>query len=787
MLTKCVQEKNIKVLVKFLFPNYPPAQFITPTQERIVRLIAFGEFNRACINAMTRYGKSACVAMGVALYIWLHENKKVAIIAPQEEQASIIRNYIAELIISCPRINGLVDIGRDNTIERLKREASRKRWTFSNGCELRMISAHGDAQRIMGFGADLIIIDEGCLVSREAYAKIVRMLGDDPENAILIELSNPWNRDNKYYDHYVSGRFEVIHVGWETALKEGRITQVFIDEMRQELTELDFTVLYESNFPDQSEDSLIRLSWINEAIRNNFIMDKQAKKIISCDVAEKGADWTVLMWGYEFNGHYQVVDIFHEDISDPMGIANRINDWVKEKGADIINIDCIGIGSGVVSRVRELLKDQKKIRIKACHYGEAPHTPSTDLGKLPTSSKKRFVNKKAEQYFRLAELMRDSLLDIPENNYLKSELMKMKKDKTLSEKYKIVDPEDKSPDFCFLAGTKVLTKTGEVKIEKLNIGDSVITPFGIRKIISKSNRIVKEVSCSKTNRGKYLTATGSHKIYTNETFKYLKDFNNSDKLESGIIKWRLKRLLNIMDESIGFRELVNTTTTTSTMEEVESLEKRKHSIERYGKISIIKKFLKGMMFTTLMEIPQIMILKTLRLLKSINIEGNIKEKGSEKIENYTWKPYKKPKKRQKNGIDQRKDSNGIRNIIRIASKTQDFTKRDAMNVIKNMKQKEKKNLSSVQENAICNTIEQKVNGLKRKFVSFVGMSLSRMHIQKQSFVHQDVLHFPGGVRVYSIEVEKDHVYYADNILVSNSDALCYFTWKDQISGTFCFA
>jgi len=339
----------------------------------------------------------------------------------------------------------LVDIGRDNTIERLKKETSRRRWTFKHGCQLLTISAHGEANRLMGFGADLIICDEAALISRDAWARIVRMLGDDPENSVLIELANPWEIDNKYYDHYVSGRFKVIHIGWEEALEEGRTTQTFVDEMRAELTPIEFTVLYESRFPSEAEDSLFKLDWVNNAV--NVIFPMEGKRIISCDPADKGLDRTVLMYGFVDNGRYKVEEIYSEPISDNMAIANRIIDWTNTKNVNIINIDCIGIGAGVLSRVKEVLRG-KNININACHFGEAPEQISQKLSHLPTSTKKRFRNKKAEQYFRLRALMEDGMIDIPDNIKLRSELMKMKWERGPSEKIRIIDPEDKSPDFA---------------------------------------------------------------------------------------------------------------------------------------------------------------------------------------------------------------------------------------------------------------------------------------------------------------------------------------------------
>jgi len=444
-LFRLIKERKIAELCKKIFPGVPSAQNMTPMQEEIIKAIVYNDDKRLCINAMTRYGKTQCVALATAIYILYRRNKKIALIGPTRDQTEIIRNYLAELIVRCDFLAKLCDIDRGNDINRLQRESSRKRLTFKNGCEIRTLSAHGEAEGLMGFGADVVIKDESALIGKEANAKIMRMLGDDPENAILIELSNPWTKDNMYYEHYISGRFKTIHVGWEIALDEGRVTQTFVDEMKEELTPIEFCVLYESNFPDEGEDSLFRFDDINKAIDKNF--DDGGVKVISCDPADKGLDRTVLMWGYEKDGKYKVKDIYSEPISDNMNIANRIINWVETKGANIINIDCIGIGVGVVSRVKEVLRG-KNIQINACHFGEAPEQISTKLGQLPTSTKKRFVNKKAEQYFRLKELFIDEMVDIPDDRKLKKELMLMQWDKTLSEKIKIVDPEDKSPDFA---------------------------------------------------------------------------------------------------------------------------------------------------------------------------------------------------------------------------------------------------------------------------------------------------------------------------------------------------
>jgi len=417
---------------------------LTDGQKEIVQTIAFQTHRRVCINAMTRYGKSQSVAWGVSLLILLNPDLKIALIGPTRDQTAIIRNYVAEIIVASPIFEGLLETSKGSDVSRLRKEASRKRYTFANGCELRILSAHGEAEGLMGFGADVVVIDEACLISNEAYAKILRMLGDNAEKSVLIELANPWDSATRYYEHYISPRFKTIHIGWERALGEGRITQEFVDEMRHELTPIEFTVLYDSQFPEQAIDSLFKLADVTRAQEQNF--DDGEIRIISCDPADKGLDHTVIMYGtVSKDDQFTLIDIYHEPISDNMKIAGRIIDWANEKRVHRINIDCIGVGIGVLSRVKEVLGGSG-IRITACHYGEAPATVNNILNS-PTLTKKRFINKKAENYFRLRTLFEESKIQIPRHHKLVKELLAMKWELTSSGKIKIIDP-DKSPDYA---------------------------------------------------------------------------------------------------------------------------------------------------------------------------------------------------------------------------------------------------------------------------------------------------------------------------------------------------
>jgi len=467
-----IEERRVDILVAYKWGFE-----LAPGQCEIVRKIAFLEHPKLSISAMTRYGKTQCVAFGIGLLIDFGVTAKIAFLGPKEEQAGIIRQYLSELIVMDKSLLSKAQLFATGA-DRLGKEASKKRMTFTTGAEYRVFSGEGDADRLMGFGCDILVRDEACLINRAAYTKSSRMLGDNPEDAVEIELYNPWTTDNKAYEHTLDPEWHVIQIGWRQAVEEGRTTKKFVMQQKKDLMPLEFTVLYESKFPEQSEDSLFSMEWIKSAELVNFdfyntqielrkqmaLLKKQQRQmgeteflmrmrpfqeelakyinIVACDPAEKGLDETVIMWGIEYENRIQVVGTYSEAKSEPMQVVGKIVDiatsFIPPDVKGKINIDRIGIGSGPLSRLKEVIhkeRELKNIRVQGCHYGES------------AMKKDIFHNKKAENYFRLRDLFRDGMMDVPENRKIRVQLVAEKWKRTSSNKKIIEDPEDNSPDW----------------------------------------------------------------------------------------------------------------------------------------------------------------------------------------------------------------------------------------------------------------------------------------------------------------------------------------------------
>ena len=424
-LKSLIKNKNAHALAMFLF-NID----LTPTQSDIARTIAFKEHKRTVISAYTRYGKSYAVAVGICLYILFNKNKKINVIAPTGDQTNILRNYISEFIVASIHLTSILDFEIDRkTVERLKKEVSRKRLTFKNGCELRVFSAQGKAQRLMGWGGDLIVMDESCLISPEVYrTKISRMLGDHPDT-MIVEIGNPFFKDSHMYEHWIDPTWNHIHINWQLGKKEDRINPAFVQEQKELLTPMEFQVLYEAEFPDDTEDTLIIYDWIKIARTQEFKFKKPIL-VAGLDVAEMGNDLTVLTIAELFKNKYKVLEIHQWAKQDTMTTVGKVSKYINKKM--LLNVDSTGVGRGVYDRFKELGYNAKEIKV----------------GRRAITETDRFSNQKAEFFWSLRKAFEESRITIPEDKELISQLNNMKYELTSASKIKIIDPANKSPDFA---------------------------------------------------------------------------------------------------------------------------------------------------------------------------------------------------------------------------------------------------------------------------------------------------------------------------------------------------
>jgi len=432
VLTKAIYEEDAECLIDFLFPHIKA----TPIQLRIIESIAFDKSKRLIISAMTRYGKTYSVAIAVVLYILFHRNKRILLIAPTGDQTAILRNYIADLLVSHPVFINMLDTDTTGA-QRIKKEVSRSRITFKNGCEMKTLSAAGTAMRLMGHGGDLIILDESCLVPHSVYRqKIHRMLGDNPDSS-LVEIGNPWHVDNQMYEHWCSPDFDKIRINDEIAISEGRLTVEFRDEQKLALTPREYRILYQALFPKDSEDVLIPREKIREAVDRSIVFNSvhPIKIVLSCDVARFGTDKNVIMIRKvqgELSSHLYVEEYTGKPTTYTFG---RIVELDGEYGCDEIKIDDLGVGGGVTDML---------MNTGLCTKVTAFIASSKDT--FDVNDMKRFPNWKSKSYISLARSFVRDMISIPNHPELIQELSLLRIDYDNSGKLRILDfPKEREP------------------------------------------------------------------------------------------------------------------------------------------------------------------------------------------------------------------------------------------------------------------------------------------------------------------------------------------------------
>jgi hypothetical protein len=113
-----------------------------------------------------------------------------------------------------------------------------------------------------------------------------------------------------------------------------------------------------------------------------------------------------------------------------MPTANHVSLIVPK--AEQINVDSIGVGAGVYSRLLELGHKAVSVRVSMA----------------PTSEANRYINQKSQRWWRLRTIFENDLISIPNNPKLISQLSQMRYQFTTAGKIQIIDPDGKSPDYA---------------------------------------------------------------------------------------------------------------------------------------------------------------------------------------------------------------------------------------------------------------------------------------------------------------------------------------------------
>lgn len=397
-------------LVKSLYKDDFGRPFsMTPAQNEIFDAIfkksgPSGQ-KRIWIATHTQFGKSDTVSMAVLTRVATFA-EKWCIVAPSQAKARIIMGYLIKHIFDNEYTAARFKIGDGESADVIRRERSKNRLTFDCGdnkvgevfilsAESRLKNGEDAGNAMMGFGAPNVVEDEAALISDEADAKAMRMVGgfSGSGSDFVVKIGNPFTRGH-FRDAYEDPAYHKINVAWERGIKEkneygeSRLTQEFIDEMKKKPY---FRVLYENKFPEV--DDMDARGWTQLLTEDEVELaiatgDEPPAHVgerrIGNDVARGGANQTV--WSLRSMNYAEVLAKSHQD--NLTEIAGQTLFFMTENKvpAENVFIDDVGVGGGAV----DPLKSQNK-NVRGVNVG------------TPALEDTRFANLRAEAYWRLRE------------------------------------------------------------------------------------------------------------------------------------------------------------------------------------------------------------------------------------------------------------------------------------------------------------------------------------------------------------------------------------------------
>ena len=398
-------------------------------------LTALTEHRRVAVKAGNGLSKGFCAAVAVLWYIHTHPDEAIVLTtAPTFRQ---VRHILWRQIHRLYR----------PAAELLGGEMFHTRWELSPERYALGLSADG-ADQFQGFHSPnmFIVADEAEGVSEQIYEAVEAVMTSADLSLLLI--GNPttmegafrraFHEERSIYRTVTISALESPNVQAGRVVIPGLTTAHWVEERKQIWKE--DGPLYRARvlgeFADQGEDTLIPLTDIEAAVNHivdavSWTVDSETvigsertaavDVVIAVDVARYGSDSSVIL---RRRGD-DVEDIQTLMQTDTMQLVGRISAAIREHNPAHVLIDEIGIGAGVVDRLREL--------------GHPVH--GVNVARKPRNARK-FLNLRAEGYWRLRDRFASGYISIPDDRQLIAELSSLRYFYAEGDRLKIESKDD---------------------------------------------------------------------------------------------------------------------------------------------------------------------------------------------------------------------------------------------------------------------------------------------------------------------------------------------------------
>ena len=324
-----------------------------------------------CIVAHRRCGKTvACVADLVLKALENPRRKpRYAYIAPLYKQAKDVAwPYLKEFVAGFGRYARVSE--------------TELRVTLPNEASIRLYGAD-NPDTLRGIYLDGVVLDEYALIDPRLWPEVIRPALADREGAAVF-IGTPRGRD-AFYRIWREAQKDTGT--WFAAMLKASETEILPEtelvQARTQMSRAQYAREFECSFDEPEADQFIPAPIAEVALARDA--PALGPRVIGVDVARFGDDRTVIL---KRNGD-RVIDIETYRGLDLMAVTGRVTQAIEQFRPDGTFVDAVGLGAGVVDRLRQL------------HYGRIIEV---NAGARPREECK-FINKRAEMW----SLMRDWL------------------------------------------------------------------------------------------------------------------------------------------------------------------------------------------------------------------------------------------------------------------------------------------------------------------------------------------------------------------------------------------
>ena len=376
---KCRQDSNkMRKLIRAFCSAYlidgkqRPLQ-LRPMQENIVLECLMerddDKQTKLAILAPRGSGKSFALSVAVTIYMFFNRFRDlIFILAPTEDQASLIFNYVYRHFADNSFLNGLVANYRFHNKPNI---------TLKGGTIMRRapLAPSNQGQAIRGQHPTFLVVDESPLIDDKLFI-------DNVEPAIVankapfINLGTPKSKDNHMYrylyDDNYADTFKRLHYTWRDAVKKGDAYSAPYteEEMLDKMTEwgedsIYWRTEYECEFVE-SVANVFNPEKIKRCYDDYKLTRLDGDGIeggsninVGVDIGKSVNSTVISAWSLEKSDEENIARLIYvEEINARTGghdipyQRQRIMDVAIKLGASRLIVDCTGIGGAVEQDLR---------------------------------------------------------------------------------------------------------------------------------------------------------------------------------------------------------------------------------------------------------------------------------------------------------------------------------------------------------------------------------------------------------------------------------------------------